>query len=97
MAWIFFGAHFALFGYGIYLRGVPRLFHAYYEPALLLILLSFDIVWFALSDLMFPYTSEGTSQALIFIWLVAGIQWFAIGYWVDRWLVSRTRRDDADI
>lgn len=90
LAWIFFSFHFVLFGFGLFLRGGFRSIHFYYEPVVLKVLLTLDLIWMAISDGIFAYGMGSDDRVpLIFIWFTAGIQWFLLGYLLDLRLKSK--------
>lgn len=80
-------SHWILCAVAIYQRGgLSFRFHFYYEPFLLKLIVILDLVWIYLVDSMTEPNNGfyGNSCSLGTAFLLAGVQWFLIGYFIGK-------------
>lgn len=85
IGWIFVAVHSVLYAVAMWQRGGPgQMFHAVYEPWLMLLLMVADIFWFIVMPLFVPSNIYNPGLFLVQVGMISAIQWYCIGYAIER-------------
>ena len=85
IGWTLVAVHWVLYAMAMWQRGGPgRMFHAVYEPWLMLLLMVADIFSFVVLGLFVPNDVRSPGPFLVQVGVVSAIQWYCIGYGIER-------------
>lgn len=88
LAWLLVLLHTVLFGIGMYQRN--GMFHFYYEPLTLQIIIVIDFLWLFLADWVGLGNPNEPFSGLVFMGIGASLQWFIVGHLIGK-IVGQTR------
>jgi putative effector of murein hydrolase len=95
LAWLFASLHALFFGIALYQRF--GIFHLYYEPLLLKILLIVDIFWVLIADNFGMNSLDRPLNWLLFTLAGGCLEWFVIGYGVAQLSSSKAKTVSTDV